>query len=91
MSDIIPVVPYEDIKAGHDFLVTALQFTKPGTTQAQPEPAWEFVRRAVQRGVMLFAPVGVGGCAVKLNPPLVIKEDALREGLGVLEEIAREL
>ena len=30
MSDIIPVVPYEDIKAGHDFLVTALQFTSAG-------------------------------------------------------------
>ena len=30
MSDIIPVVPYEDIKAGHDFLVTALGFTSAG-------------------------------------------------------------
>lgn len=72
-------------------LVTALQFTKPGTTEAQPEVAWELVRRAIQRGVMLFAPVGVGGCAVKINPPLVITEDALREGLGVLEDIARQL
>jgi len=41
--------------------------------------------------VMLFAPVGVGGCAVKINPPLVITEEALREGLAVLEEIAAEL
>ena len=72
-------------------LVAALQFTKPGTTEPQPENAWELVRRAVQRGVMLFAPVGVGGCAVKINPPLVIGEEALREGLGVLEDIAREL
>ena len=72
-------------------LVAALQFTKPGTTEAQPELAWELVRRAVQRGVMLFAPVGVGGCAIKINPPLVIREEPLREGLGVLEEIAREL
>jgi len=72
-------------------LVAALQFTKPGTTEAQPETAWELVRRAVQRGVMLFAPVGVGGCAIKINPPLVISEEPLREGLGVLEEIAREL
>jgi uncharacterized glyoxalase superfamily protein PhnB len=30
MSDIIPVVPYEDIKAAHDFLVTALGFTSAG-------------------------------------------------------------
>ena len=72
-------------------LVAALQFTRPGTTEPQPEDAWELVRRAIQRGVMLFAPVGVGGGAVKINPPLVIAEEPLREGLGVLEEIAREL
>jgi 4-aminobutyrate aminotransferase-like enzyme len=72
-------------------LVAALQFTRPGTTEPQPRDAWELVRRAVQRGVMLFAPVGVGGCAVKINPPLVIDEEPLREGLDVLEDIAREL
>jgi len=72
-------------------LVAALQFTKPGTTEPQPEPAWEFVWEAIRRGVMLFAPVGVGGCAVKINPPLVIEEDALVEGLSVLEQIAREM
>ena len=72
-------------------LVAALQFTKPGTTEAAPDVAWELVRRAIQRGVMLFAPVGVGGCAVKINPPLVINEEALREGLGALEEIAKDL
>ena len=72
-------------------LVAAIQFTKPGTTEPQPENAWELVRRAVQRGVMLFAPVGVGGCAVKINPPLIIGEEALREGLTVMEDIAREV
>ena len=35
MSDIIPVVPYEDIKAGHDFLVTALQFTSAGLHEVE--------------------------------------------------------
>ena len=72
-------------------LVAALQFTRPGTTDPDPEPAWELVRRACERGVMLFAPVGVGGCAIKICPPLVIQEDALREGLGVLEQIAAEI
>ena len=72
-------------------LVGALQFTAPGTTQPRPEPAWQLVWEAVKRGIMLFAPVGVGGCAVKLNPPLVIEDDALTEGLGVIEEIAREM
>jgi len=72
-------------------LVVALQFTKNGTSNPDPEPAWQMVKRAVERGVMLFAPVGVGGCAIKINPPLVIGEEALREGLQVLEQIASEL
>ena len=72
-------------------LVGCLQFTKPGTTEPDPETAWRMVQAAVQRGVMLFAPVGVGGCAIKINPPLNIEEAALREGLDVLEAIARGL
>ena len=72
-------------------LVGALQFTRPGTTKPDPEPAWQMVNRAVQRGVMLFAPVGVGGCAVKICPPLLVNEEALREGLEVLEEVAAGL
>ena len=72
-------------------LVACVQFTKPGTTDPDAESAWQFVSKAVQRGVMLFAPVGIGGCAVKLNPPLVIEAEALLEGLGVLEEVAGSL
>jgi 4-aminobutyrate aminotransferase-like enzyme len=71
-------------------LVAALQFTAPGTTDPAPEPAWRFTWEAVKRGIMLFAPVGVGGCAVKLNPPLVIEEDALAEGLAVLEQVTSD-
>ena len=72
-------------------LVGALQFTKRGTCEPDPEPPWEMVRQAVQKGLMLFAPVGVGGCAIKINPPLTITEDALLEGISVLEEIAGSL
>jgi 4-aminobutyrate aminotransferase-like enzyme len=72
-------------------LVAALQFTKPGTTTPAPEPAWEFVRKAIQRGIMLFAPVGMGGGAIKINPPLMITEEALKEGIAVLEQIAAEV
>ncbi|MBI1317443.1 MAG: aminotransferase class III-fold pyridoxal phosphate-dependent enzyme [Candidatus Hydrogenedens sp.] len=79
--------------ARHDSvgLVASLQWTEPGTTTPDPERAWEMINRSVQRGVMLFAPVGVGGGAVKICPPLVIDEAALREGLEVLETIAAEL
>jgi 4-aminobutyrate aminotransferase-like enzyme len=72
-------------------LVGCVQFTRDDTTEPDPQTAWTMVLKAVQRGVMLFAPVGVGGCAIKINPPLLISEEALREGLDVLEQIAREL
>ncbi|MCB9867840.1 MAG: aspartate aminotransferase family protein [Phycisphaerales bacterium] len=72
-------------------LVGALQFTKPGTTEPCPAPARELVRRCVAQGLLLFAPVGVGGAAIKINPPLLIPEDALREGLEVMERAARDL
>ncbi len=88
------IAEVSDGKVGHwtvTGLVSALQFTKAGTTESDPDLAWEMVWRAVKQGVMLFAPVGVGGCAIKINPPLTITEEALREGLDVLEEIAKSL
>jgi 4-aminobutyrate aminotransferase-like enzyme len=79
--------------ARHDSvgLVASLQWTQPGTTTPDADRAWEMIHRAVQRGLLLFAPVGVGGGAVKICPPLIISEDALLEGMAVLEEIAAEL
>jgi 4-aminobutyrate aminotransferase/diaminobutyrate-pyruvate transaminase/4-aminobutyrate aminotransferase/(S)-3-amino-2-methylpropionate transaminase len=67
-------------------LVAAIQFTKPGTTEPNPDLAFDVTRRCVESGLMLFAPVGVGGCAIKLNPPLCIEEDAVLEAVGVVDE-----
>jgi 4-aminobutyrate aminotransferase-like enzyme len=39
---------------------------------------------------MLFAPVGVGGGAIKINPPLTISKEALVEGLNVVADAVRE-
>jgi 4-aminobutyrate aminotransferase-like enzyme len=65
---------------------------KRGTREPDGKLAWRVVGRAVQSGVMLFAPVGFAGASVKLSPPLVIEETALREGLQVVEEsFAQEL
>ncbi|MFQ3549591.1 MAG: aspartate aminotransferase family protein [Armatimonadota bacterium] len=71
-------------------LVMALQFVQIGTTIPDPEASFDVVKTAVESGVMLFAPVGVGGGAVKINPPLIISEELLKEGLEVLLDIIRE-
>ncbi len=72
-------------------LVGALQFTQPGTTTADPDLAWDVCKKAVEAGVMLFSPVGVGGCCIKICPPLTITEDALREGLDVVRDVVASL
>ena len=38
---------------------------------------------------MLFAPVGVGGGAIKINPPLIITKEALCEGLEVVSDAVK--
>lgn len=67
-------------------LVASLHCVKPGTREADGKLAWTVVGKAVQRGLMMFGPVGFGGASVKICPPLCISEAALTEGLQVLEE-----
>jgi 4-aminobutyrate aminotransferase-like enzyme len=67
-------------------LVASIHVVKPGSTDPDGHTAWSIVGRTVQTGLLLFAPVGFGGASVKLCPPLVIEEAALREGMQVLEE-----
>jgi 4-aminobutyrate aminotransferase-like enzyme len=68
-------------------LVAAVQIIKPGTTnEPDADATWDIVRGCVERGLMLFSPVGPGGGSVKISPPLTITEDAVKEGAAVLEE-----
>lgn len=68
-------------------LVAAIQFTKPGTTDPDADLAWTICKKVVESGVMMFSPVGVGGCCLKITPPLLITEEALREGLDVIRDV----
>ena len=52
--------------------------------------AREIVRRSIQKGVLLFSPVGFQGSTVKIAPPLCITEDALRDSLSAFEEAVTE-
>lgn len=67
-------------------LVASLHCVKPGTREPDGILGFNVVGKAVQMGLMLFAPVGFGGASVKACPPLMIEESALLEGMQVLEE-----
>ena len=72
-------------------LVASLHMVKPGSVEPNPELASRIVWRCVEKGLMLFAPVGYAGASVKISPPLVIEEDAVREGISVVEEAIEEV
>jgi len=72
-------------------LVAGIQAVKPGTKEPNPELAQEINEKCMHRGVLMFSPVGIGGECIKIAPPLIIPEDALRESLGVLEEVCTEV
>lgn len=67
-------------------LVAGIQVVKPGTKEPNPELALEINVACFHRGLLMFAPVGIGGECLKIAPPLTIKEDALRESIRVFEE-----
>ena len=71
-------------------LVGGLLMIKPGTKEPDYERAWDVVNNCFRKGLMLFAPVGIGGGCVKLAPPLCITEEALLEGCQVIREAIKE-
>jgi 4-aminobutyrate aminotransferase / (S)-3-amino-2-methylpropionate transaminase / 5-aminovalerate transaminase len=70
-------------------LAWALMFVTPGTKEINPALAHEVVRISMEKGLLFFAPVGAGA-TIKVCPPLVITEEALLEGLEVLDEAIGE-
>jgi 4-aminobutyrate aminotransferase/(S)-3-amino-2-methylpropionate transaminase len=72
-------------------MVASLHLVKPGGTEPDAPTASAVVRRAVEKGLMLFAPVGFGGASVKIAPPLVTPEEPLREGIATIEEALEEV
>lgn len=71
-------------------LVAGMPCVRPGTTEPDADLAFEVVRRSMEKGVLMFAPVGFGGATVKISPPLVIPEDAVVESVDALEEAFAE-
>ncbi|MGH9660237.1 MAG: aminotransferase class III-fold pyridoxal phosphate-dependent enzyme, partial [Bryobacteraceae bacterium] len=71
-------------------LVAGIACVAPGTKEPDADLAWDVVRRAIEKGVLMFTPVGLGGGTVKIAPPLVITEEAIVESAAALEEAFSE-
>ncbi|MGD2174284.1 MAG: aspartate aminotransferase family protein [Candidatus Brocadiaceae bacterium] len=67
-------------------MVAGLHLVRPGSEEPDGELAFRVVRACVERGLLLFSPVGVGSATVKICPPLVTPDEAVREGVSVLED-----
>ncbi len=67
-------------------LVAGVQVVHPGTKEPDPDLALRINEACFRAGLLMFAPVGMGGACIKIAPPLVITEAALREGISVLED-----
>ncbi len=72
-------------------LVAGIQVVKPGTKEPDPETAKLINEKCFHKGLLMFAPVGIAGECIKISPPLTITEDALKEGIDVLEEACNEI
>jgi 4-aminobutyrate aminotransferase / (S)-3-amino-2-methylpropionate transaminase / 5-aminovalerate transaminase len=72
-------------------LVAALHIVKPGGIEPDQKMAGAVVLRCVEKGLLMFAPVGYAGASVKVAPPLTITEEPLRESIAVLEEACKEV
>jgi len=66
-------------------LVAGIQVVKPGTKELNPDLAVAINVACYQKGLLMFAPVGLGGECLKISPPLTISEEALRESIAVFE------
>ena len=71
-------------------LVAALHMVVPGSSEPDAELARRIVMRCVEKGLLMFNPVGYGGASIKIAPPLCVTEEPLIEAICVLEEAIHE-
>jgi len=71
-------------------LVAGLHMVKLGGKEPDGDLAFAIVEHCVQKGLLLFAPVGFGGATVKVCPPLTIPAEAIADGLSALAEAIAE-
>jgi 4-aminobutyrate aminotransferase/diaminobutyrate-pyruvate transaminase/4-aminobutyrate aminotransferase/(S)-3-amino-2-methylpropionate transaminase len=72
-------------------LVYGVHIVHPGSKNPDGDRAFKLVGKIVEKGVLLFAPVGLGGATIKICPPLNITTEAISDGLQAFEEALEEV
>lgn len=67
-------------------LVAGVIMIDPQTGEPDGTLAFEIIRRSVEKGLLLFSPVGFKGGTVKICPPLVITAEALEDSIAAFRE-----
>ncbi len=71
-------------------LVYGVYIVKNGGKEPDGELAFNIIRKAIQKGLMLFSPVGFGRATIKICPPLIITEKAIEDGACAFREAVFE-
>ena len=71
-------------------MVASVLIEDPETKQPDRDLAFDIVRRSVEKGVLMFAPVGVGGGSVKICPPLMMTAEAVDDSVAGLRRAVAE-
>ena len=72
-------------------LVAGIQAVHPGTKSPDSETALKINLSCFQKGLLMFAPVGIAGECIKICPPLTIEKEALQESIDVFEAAVNEV
>ena len=71
-------------------LVAGVVIADPVTGDPDAALAFEIVKRSIEKGLLMFSPVGPGGGTVKICPPLMISEEGLADSLAAFREAVNE-
>ena len=71
-------------------LVAGFVLADPQTGAPHGALAFDIVKRSIEKGLLMFSPVGPGGGTVKICPPLMITREALDDSLAAFREAVTE-
>lgn len=86
LCEMAEAYPFVGVVHGRGF-VYGLHIVGPDGRSPDPARAQAIVWGCYERGLLMFAPVGVGGGTIKICPPLSTPAEAIDEGIAVLREV----